>query len=154
MMHPEQYAYGVITVIKEEEWKFLILLQDTKVMNWSFPKGKQEEGETNPLQTAMRELKEETGITDVEILDFPLIEEKYDLKKEKENKTYSRVNKYFLGVVKDKTIQIQEEEIFDYKWATYQEAFETAVFQRETRIKVLEEAKKYLDEYDSKNVLK
>ena len=35
--------------------------------HWDFPKGKIEEGET-PEQAALRELKEETGIEDAEIL--------------------------------------------------------------------------------------
>jgi 8-oxo-dGTP pyrophosphatase MutT (NUDIX family) len=153
MIKVNQTAFGVVTAIKEDgEYKFLLLLQSRKYQNWSFPKGKTEEGETDPLSIAMRELGEETGITEIEILDFPLIEEEYELVRK--DKIFSRTNKYFLGIVKSKSVTVQEGEIFDYKWATYDEAFETAVFQRETRLKVLKEAKEYLDEYDSKNVVK
>jgi|CXWK01.1.fsa_nt_gi 8-oxo-dGTP pyrophosphatase MutT (NUDIX family) len=145
----EQTAYGVVTVIKEEgEYKFLILFQNKEFNNWSYPKGKREEGETEPLAIAMRELEEESGITDIELLDVPLIDERYefDLKGTK----IDRVCKYFVGIVKNKSVKIQEGEILDYKWATFDEAKNTFGFQKECRIKTLEQAKTYLDEYDSR----
>lgn len=141
----EEKAFGVVVVIKEEEYKFLILLQDKKWDNWSFPKGKQEEGET-PIETAMRELREEVNIVDIEILDFPMIEEKYEI--QKPDKLKKRENKYFIGIVKDKNLKLKEDEIFEYKWATYEEARNTFVFQKEHKIKVLEQARKYLEEYE------
>jgi len=51
--------------------------------------------------------------------------------------------------VKDTTVKMQEDEIYDYKWATYDEAFETFDFQKESRRQVLKQAKKYLDQYES-----
>lgn len=143
MIDNKHSACGVVTVTKDKEYKFLILLQDKKVMNWSFPKGRVEEGE-NPMETALRELKEETGITEVEILEFPLIEEKYEV--ESKNGISVKLNKYFLGIVKNDHVTIQEGEIFDYKWVTYGEAIETFVFKKENRIQVLKKAKEYLEE--------
>lgn len=41
-----------------------LLVQEAKVPNkWGFPKGHTEDVDTSPLDTAMRELQEETGIT-------------------------------------------------------------------------------------------
>ncbi|MEK7586054.1 MAG: NUDIX domain-containing protein [Patescibacteria group bacterium] len=139
----EQVAYGIVVAIKEDEWKFLILLQDETFVNWSFPKGKTEKGETVPLDIAMRELGEETGITVIDILDCPLMEEEY--RYEKRGDTYHRTNKYFLGVVKDKSVKIQEGEIIEYKWATYKEASETFVFKKESRVEILQQAQEYLN---------
>lgn len=144
----DQQAYGVVIVIREEEYKFLILYQDSQFNNWSFPKGKMEEWEIDPVQVAKRELKEETGITDFEVLDFPLIEEKYVL--EKGDKVFDRTNKYFLGIVKDKSVKIQEGEILEYKWATYEEAWDTFDFQKDARRGVLKQAKEYLDAYEQR----
>ncbi len=149
----EHMAYGVVTVFKEDgEYKYLILFQDEKYQNWSYPKGKREEGETDPLVIAMRELVEETGIADIELLDAPLIDERYEIVKN--GQTIDKICKYFVGIVKDKTVKIQEGEILDYKWATYEEARNTFVFKKEGRIQTLKQAQKYLDEYESKNVVK
>lgn len=148
MIKEIQEAFGIVTVFKENnEYKFLLLLQDSKFFNWSFPKGKKEPKE-EPMGTALRELKEETGIEDIYILDFPMIVEEYEI--QKENKIKHRINKYFLGIVKDKSVTIQENEIFEFKWATFEEAINTFGFQKENRIKVLEKAKEYLEEYERK----
>ncbi len=153
MSRIEQIAYGVVTVFKEEsEYKFLILFQNKEFNNWSYPKGKREEGETDPLLIAMRELKEETGITNIELLDVPLIDERYEFNLD--GKIIDRVCKYFIGIVKDKTVKIQEGEILEYKWATFEEARNTFGFKKECRIKTLEQAQKHLDEFDSKNMVK
>lgn len=100
----------------------------------------------------MRELKEETGITDIKILDFPLIDERYEIIRE--DKTIDRVCKYFVGIAKNKEVKIQEGEIIDYKWVSFDEAKNTFGFKKECRIKTLEQAQKYLDEYESKNMVK
>jgi len=53
---------GVVIVRKEDgPWKYLFL---RAYRNWDFPKGIVEAGE-EPLETAIREAKEETGITDL-----------------------------------------------------------------------------------------
>ncbi|MGE5257378.1 MAG: bis(5'-nucleosyl)-tetraphosphatase [Hyphomicrobiales bacterium] len=53
---------GVIVVRRESGvWKFLLL---RAYRNWDFPKGEVEAGES-PLDTAIRETREETGITEL-----------------------------------------------------------------------------------------
>jgi len=53
---------GVVIIRKEKNiWKYLLL---RAYRNWDFPKGEVESGE-DALQTAIREAKEETGITDL-----------------------------------------------------------------------------------------
>jgi 8-oxo-dGTP pyrophosphatase MutT (NUDIX family) len=53
---------GVVIARKEDgAWKLLFL---RAYRNWDFPKGISEEGEA-PLQTACREVREETGIKDL-----------------------------------------------------------------------------------------
>jgi tRNA nucleotidyltransferase (CCA-adding enzyme) len=144
-MNIEQ-CYGVVIVLKEEENKFLILKHEPKPNhedqkgNWSFPKG-HHEGKETPKETALREVAEETGITEVSLLDIPLIHEEYGI-------TYSdkknfKVNEYFIGFVKEKKVTIQESEINTYKWATYEEAMN--IFNYDSRKDVLKKAKEYLD---------
>jgi bis(5'-nucleosidyl)-tetraphosphatase len=53
---------GIIVVRKEQEgWKYLIL---RAFRNWDFPKGETQAGES-PRETAVRETREETGITEL-----------------------------------------------------------------------------------------
>ncbi len=54
---------GVVVVRKEDgEWKYLFL---RAFKNWDFPKGVVEPGE-DPMETARREVKEETGIKNLQ----------------------------------------------------------------------------------------
>jgi len=133
---------GVVVVYRGSEDLFLILLQDKEYNNWSFPKGRREEGE-EPIDNALRELKEETGIINVEILDFPPIKQKYSFPRK--GVEVHVFHHYFIGIVKNKDVIIQQEEIFEYKWATYEEAMSTFGFKKEDRQKVLKQAKEYLD---------
>ena len=53
---------GIVIVRRQEkEWKFLFL---RAYRNWDFPKGIVETGE-DPLETAKREVAEETGLSDL-----------------------------------------------------------------------------------------
>lgn len=138
-MKTEQ-SYGVVVVLKEEEYKFLLVFQENpRIDNWSFPKGHQEEGET-PMQTALRELEEETGIKKITLLDFPLIHEEYEITRNGEKVV--KYNDYFIGIVDDKNIKVQEGEIGDYKWLAFAEAIE--IFSHESRKQVLEKANEYI----------
>jgi 8-oxo-dGTP pyrophosphatase MutT (NUDIX family) len=138
-MKTEQ-SYGVVVVLKEEEYKFLLVFQENpRIDNWSFPKGHQEEGET-PMQTALRELEEETGIKKITLLDFPLIHEEYEITRNGEK--VLKFNDYFIGLVVDKNIKIQDGEIGDYKWADFNEAMET--FNYESRKETLVKANEYI----------
>jgi 8-oxo-dGTP pyrophosphatase MutT (NUDIX family) len=56
---PDTLSCGVVLVRKDEGgWRTLIL---RAYRNWDFPKGLMEQGET-PLEAAIREVAEETGI--------------------------------------------------------------------------------------------
>ena len=54
---------------------------------------------------------------------------------------------YFIGFTKNKNVKIEENEIHQYKWATYEEALST--FQYESRKEVLKKALEYLN-YESR----
>lgn len=138
-MKPER-ACGVITVYREDgKDLFLILKDDNARDSWSFPKGHMEKDETVE-ETAMRELREETGITEVHILDLPLIEEHYDVMRDGEKNL--KINTYLIGFVESRDVTIQEGEILDYKWATYEDAL--ATFSYQARKDTLTKANEYL----------
>ena len=58
---------GALVYRKRKEKYELLLIKHKSGGHWSFPKGHVESGE-NELQTALREIKEETGL-DVRLMD-------------------------------------------------------------------------------------
>lgn len=97
---------------------------------WNFPKGRKESGEGD-LQTAKRELLEETGITNIQIIpDFEFSYD-YDFDSVIENgireKVYKTV-KFFLGQVKEAEVVISDEHL-DFGWFDYETALTRLHFQ-------------------------
>lgn len=113
------YSFGVIpVVIKNNQPQVLLILHQKG--HWAFPKGHPEPGETN-LETAARELKEETGISEVKIQPEPTFHEHYiftDPDKQTINKTVT----FFLGLVKNDQVEILPEEVADYGWFNLEQA--------------------------------
>jgi 8-oxo-dGTP pyrophosphatase MutT (NUDIX family) len=134
----EDKSYGVIVVFEN---KFLILRQ--AIGHWGFPKGHIEKGETEK-EGALRELKEEAGTTECILTDLPPISEEYTFQQDGEK--YHKIVQYFIGSVKDDKVTIQQEEITDYKWATYEEALKILTY--DNTKEVIKKAKEHLDKLD------
>jgi 8-oxo-dGTP pyrophosphatase MutT (NUDIX family) len=142
---------GVILVLRREgdEDKFLLLYQNQRVPHWSFPKGHMEEGETS-RETAIRELQEEAGITEIEFADLPSILEEYDFETrptersfgQEKGKIKHKINEFFIAFTKNDEVTPQEDEILDYKWVTYREALKTFTYEQPKE--VLKKVQKYL----------
>lgn len=133
----EDAAYGVIVFYIENEGvlnseiQFLILKQIQG--HWSFPKGHADEGETK-LETAVRELEEESGLKDVELIsDLPQIIDEYTIKPGTPEETH-KVVEFFIGRVYNKDVKMQKGEIFDYKWITNETGNEAFTFDSSRRI--------------------
>ena len=88
------------------EREFLLLLQSNDC--WSFPKGHMDAGETE-VETALRELREETGLTAVLISDAR-VELSYAV-----SPVTTKQLALFLGEVCGEPV-LQESEIRDYRW--------------------------------------
>lgn len=119
----EETSAGVV-LFRRENSKILFLLLNYPSGHWDFVKGKMEEGETTH-QTAIRETREETGITDIIFLDD--FEEwiKYNFQYQGE-----LVNKkvvFFLAETKTEQVIISHEHL-DYIWADYETAMEKTTF--------------------------
>lgn len=129
---------------KEKSCGAVIVTRDNKFIlikhlagHWDFPKGHMEDGESEE-QTALREVKEETG------LDIKLIEGfreviHYNIKEE--------INKevvFFLGEAKDNEVKIQVEEIQDFAILSYDEALDIITYKNNRE--VLNKANKFLKE--------
>ena len=119
----EETSAGIV-IFRKEGTKNLFLLLHYPSGHWDFVKGKMEKGETTH-QTAIREAKEETGITDITFVDN--FEEwiKYNFKYQGELVQKKVV--FFLAETKTKEIKISHEHS-GYTWLDYNESMEKTTF--------------------------
>ena len=87
----------------------ILLIKHVNSGHWSFPKGHVEEGETEE-ETALREVKEETGIDILVDTSFRETVQYYP------RKDTQKVVVYFLGEARHYDFIPQEEEIAAIKW--------------------------------------
>jgi 8-oxo-dGTP pyrophosphatase MutT (NUDIX family) len=109
----------VLTRKSGDETQVLIVEHNTG--HWGLPKGGQLPGEDD-LQTAIRELREETGIRDVTVLPITPLEERYRF--EKDGQPYNKVVVYFLATVNSAQVSLQAEELRGHAWVSFKEAEE------------------------------
>lgn len=91
---------------------------------WGFPKGHIEERE-NELETARREIFEETGISELEFI--PGFEEKEKYVFRQDGMLIHKQVVFFLAQAKTNTIQLSVEHQ-DFTWLPIEKAFEQATF--------------------------
>jgi bis(5'-nucleosidyl)-tetraphosphatase len=90
---------------------------------WNFPKGHQE-GQEDDLQTALREMKEETGIDKVKIIDGFLETYDYDFDTEIDHGQKRKIYRqaiFYLGELGGEPVTISSEHI-DFGWFDYDTA--------------------------------
>lgn len=106
---------GAVIYIKENDNIKYLLLQNLYGSQWGFAKGHMEEGESEE-ETAKREILEEAGIK-VKFISGFRQEISYTIRGD-----IFKVAVFFLGETEDKNVTIQEGEIKDYCFATYEDA--------------------------------
>lgn len=133
-----EQSFGVVPIYRKGNDLKLLLIQHN-AGHWAFPKGHADEGETE-IQTARRELREETGINDVMLITTPTFEEHYRVNRKGEPR--EKLVRYWIGYVRDLRVRPQETEVQAYKWATLAEARQLITYTQSR--KLLEEVVKYL----------
>ena len=136
----EANSYGVIPIFKNKDGFYILLVKNTKGGHWGLPKGTLEKDE-KPIDTAKRELFEETGIKDIDIKTDPTFQEKYDF--EQNDTLYSKTNTYYLGFVSQMTEGNQLDQIDELKWVKISEAQNTLTHQ--SAIDVVVKLSEYLN---------
>jgi tRNA nucleotidyltransferase (CCA-adding enzyme) len=121
----KDFSFGIIPIWNDNGVNRFLLVQSKIENEWSFPKGHPEAGETE-IQSALRELREETGITYITFINNISYSDKYSF--ELDGQKIDKTVKLFVGKVTDPKVTIQEKEIANYKWATYDEALATISF--------------------------
>ena len=134
----EERSAGAVLFREDEERLYLLL--HYQAAHWDFPKGNIEEGE-GELDTVRREVKEETGIDDIEFIEgFKRISEYY----------YRRVGRlvhkqviFYLAKTEQKDVRLSYEHI-GYRWLSFKEALELLTFKNSKRILI--DAEEFLNE--------
>ena len=117
-----QGAVAIVAITDED--KVVLIKQFRKPIEqviWEIPAGKLEMGES-PKDCAIRELKEETGVKNVKILDndifsLEIICVKGHIKREKYVSSHVHLNlTYFLEVDETEVLQIKKDENSGVKW--------------------------------------
>ncbi len=122
-------SFGVIPILKKPDGSLLFCLVQHQGEHYGFPKGHPNPGE-EPVETARRELQEETGLVDVEII--PEVHFDHSYMFEKDEITYDKTVRYFLGHVSNMNTEIPEDfkhEISEMKWLSHEEAREVITYE-------------------------
>lgn len=121
---PKEKSAGAVVFYKSSDTVEYLLLH-YEVGHWGFPKGHIEQGEREQ-ETLEREVREETGIENIEII--PGFKEfiSYTFRRRKNEMVFKTVT-YYLARVKVKEVRLSFEHI-DYKWLKYKEAIKLLTF--------------------------
>jgi 8-oxo-dGTP pyrophosphatase MutT (NUDIX family) len=119
----EETSAGIV-LFRKEESKNLFLLLHYPSGHWDFVKGKMEKGESIH-ETAIRETKEETGITDVTFLNN--FEEWIEYNFQYQGELVHKKVVFFLAETNTKDVEISHEHL-DYTWVDYNTAMEKTTF--------------------------
>ena len=92
--------------------------------HWDFVKGKMETGE-NPLDTVIRETKEETGISDLNFVEE--FEENIEYDFQFEGELIHKKVVFYLAKTNTEKITISHEHL-DFVWLDYKSAFEKTTY--------------------------
>ena len=132
----EKSAGAVVFFNGENGPEYLLLLYEAG--HWDFPKGGIEEGETE-LDAAIREVREETGLTNIEIINGFRKEIHYNFRKNKN--LVKKTVIFYLAKTDTKNVRLSFEHK-DYIWLPYEAAYNKLTFK--TAKETLEMAHKFL----------
>ena len=133
----EQKSAGIV-LFRNDSDKNEFLLLNYPQGHWDFIKGKVEEDETLH-ETALRETKEETGISDIEFIDG--FEESVEYNFRFKNEDIHKKVIFFLAKTSEKKISLSHEHD-DFVWLEYDNALKKTTFRNAKN--VLSKANEFL----------
>ncbi|MCU0545158.1 MAG: NUDIX domain-containing protein [Oscillatoriaceae cyanobacterium Prado104] len=152
-------AFGIVPIFSNESEPLFLLIQH-QAGHWAFPKGHANPGES-PAETARREFEEETGISDFQMLEEPSFTENYSFVKQEKaieptghyavagaGEVIEKTVIYFLGFVNSMEVVMQEEEVQNFAWVSYEDAIKLITF--EENRKMFQRVKEYLEQQNDR----
>ncbi len=114
----EERAAGGVLFHDEDGRRLFLLLRHEQGGHWGFPKGRIEAGESE-LAAAMREIREETGISNIELVDGVAVTSRYPILRD--GRSLLKTVTYFAARVRGEPVALSHEHT-DARWATTAEA--------------------------------
>lgn len=142
----KEYSYGGVVYRKEKDGLWFLVIYKPKNDAWGFPKGHPDEGESE-LDAALREISEETGLTDLNFIEGFRREEVYEAVSNRPPYKGEKIEKhsaYFLCRTGTRTVNVDGREITDFRWLPADEADKLVTFENSKN--TLREAVKFLKE--------
>lgn len=134
----KEKSCGAVVFKKQKDGSIKYLLLHYEAGHWDFPKGNQEKKETEE-QTVAREIKEETGIEDIELIKGFREIVKYFYRRDEEV-IYKEVAFYLVQSLTEK-VELSFEHI-GYAWMSYEHAYKKLTFN--TSKELLRKANQFL----------
>jgi bis(5'-nucleosidyl)-tetraphosphatase len=134
----KEVSCGIVIYKEHNVREYLLLLHPGG--HWDFAKGHMEEGETRHA-TALREAKEETGISDILIIEG--FQDKIGYRYMRDGYLREKEVFFFLGKADSNQVRLSEEHT-DYAWLPFAEAMTRLNFSNAK--KLLAKAQRFLDE--------
>lgn len=124
-----QYSAGIVVYRINEAGQRLYLLLHYVQGHWDLPKGHLEAGETEE-QAALRELKEETGLTTEIISGF---REQINYTLEFDGVKIFKTVTFFVGKVDSDQVRLSNEHV-NYDWLSYEQALHKLTYNNARQI--------------------
>ena len=119
----EEKSCGAIIFRREgDDIYFLLVRYVNEPDYWGLVKGHMEKGETE-IDTAVREIREETGITELDFLDCFRAKERYSPKEGVMKEVV-----FFLAETNEKDVKLEPSEQDDYSWLRLDDAVKRLKF--------------------------
>ncbi|HSF28241.1 MAG TPA: NUDIX domain-containing protein [Nitrosopumilaceae archaeon] len=125
----EERSAGAVLFNETDSGKVFLLLNYPSG-HWDFVKGNIEDKET-PHQTVVREIREETGITDVEFIDG--FEDKIEYHYQRDGNLIHKEVIFFLAKTKTTDVKISYEHL-GYVWLSFDEALKKLTYKNAKNI--------------------
>ena len=132
----KEFSAGAIVFKREGDAILFLIIYSKRNRLWGFPKGHLEQGESTE-QAAAREIKEETGLGNLEFINGFKEEVMYETVSKRppfEGQKIEKYVTYFLCEVKNQDIIVDGREITDYRFLAISEA------ERLVRFRILNKA--------------
>lgn len=123
----KEKSCGAIVFYLKDNKEQILLIKHSNSGHWSFPKGHVEAGETE-VETAVREIKEETGVSvniDTRFREVVTYSPKKDVIKDVI---------YFFATASDYHTQRQEEEVSEVKWVDMGSAIKCVSYRNDKQL--------------------
>lgn len=109
-------SFGIIPYrLGPEGILFLLVWENYGDGHWNFPKGHRD-GKEHPIETALRELREETGLVPQKIISVEPFVHEYSF--EHKGEIIHRHLEYFVGLMGDDEVKLQLDEVGQFRWMT------------------------------------